>query len=204
MQTPPAYSARKIQGTPMHRLARAGQTVPLMPAPVTVHRFDILGMDDDQVTFEAETSPGTYIRSLAHDLGEMLGCGAHLTALRRLASGAFSIESAHTFEEVMREGHAGGISRLVIPLNRVDLGLPTIMVNKDGAAAMLHGRALSAGHMTDAGNAPFDAAGPAGAIGPVRVEDEGGRLLGVAVGGVSAAEAWHWKPDVVLSVQQGH
>ena len=199
MQAPPAFSARKIQGQPMHRLARAGNDVPHKPAPVTVYRFEILEIDDGVVRFEAETSPGTYIRSLAHDLGEMLGCGAHLTSLRRLASGSFGIDSAHALDEVIREGHAGTLAELMIPLDRIDLGLPTIMVNRDGATAMRHGRVLSARDMVPSDSNPDGCASLAGGTGSVRVEDEGGRLLGVAVGGVSSADTWLLRPDVVLS-----
>lgn len=199
MQTPPAFSARKIKGQPMHRLARAGQDVPLKPTPVTVYRFEILGMEESVVRFEAETSPGTYIRSLAHDLGEILGCGAHLTALRRIASGSFGIDSAHTLADVVRDGHAGTLASLMIPLDRIDLGMPTIMVTSDGAAAMRHGRALSAGHMTHDDTRPEGFTGYPGGPGPVRVADEGGRLLGVAVYGLSAADTWQLRPDVVLT-----
>src|SRR5437762_10026073 len=86
-QVPPPFSAKKVGGVPSHQLARRNQAVELAPSRVEVERFEILSLTPPLMTFRVVCSPGTYIRSLAHDLGRKLGCGAHLTALRRTRSG---------------------------------------------------------------------------------------------------------------------
>jgi len=93
-QVPPAYSAKKLGGEPAHRRVRRGEAVTLAAQPVTVHRFAMTGRDGNDVMFDAEVGSGTYIRALARDLGHALGCGAHLTALRRTAVGPWRIEEA--------------------------------------------------------------------------------------------------------------
>src|SRR5262249_34365077 len=86
-QVPPPFSAKKIGGVPAYKMARRNRTVELMPVQVEIHEFEMLTLDPPRMTFRVVCSPGTYIRSLAHDLGRRLGCGAHLTALRRMRSG---------------------------------------------------------------------------------------------------------------------
>ncbi len=99
-QVPPAYSAKKLGGEPAHRRMRRGETVALAAQPVTVHRFVMTGRDGDDVIFDAEVGSGTYVRALARDLGEALGCGAHLTALRRTGVGPWRLEDAVTLTDV--------------------------------------------------------------------------------------------------------
>ncbi len=99
-QMPPPFSAKKIGGTPAHRLARAGKPVELKPARVRIAHFEIDGLDGDEACFAMEISAGGYVRSVAHELGQDLGCGAHLTSLRRTRAGVFSLEDAHTLEEL--------------------------------------------------------------------------------------------------------
>ncbi len=91
LQVPPAYSAKKVEGERMYRRARRGEEVELPAVPVTVHRIEVLGLELPDVDFEVECSSGTYIRALARDLGERLGTGAHLTALRRTRVGAVDV-----------------------------------------------------------------------------------------------------------------
>jgi tRNA pseudouridine55 synthase len=100
LQRPPDFSAKKIKGVPAYKLARREQPVELQPVEVEVHRFELTSMEGDLVHFIAEVSAGTYVRSLAHDLGQALGCGAHLATLRRTASGEFSIADAITIEKL--------------------------------------------------------------------------------------------------------
>jgi tRNA pseudouridine55 synthase len=97
-QRPPAYSAIKQGGVPLHRLARAGRTVEAPARRVTVFAIEDVAFDAPLVRFAVRCSKGTYVRSLAHDLGERLGCGAHLAALRRTATGGFTIEQAIALE----------------------------------------------------------------------------------------------------------
>lgn len=93
-QVPPLYSALKKQGQPLYKLARQGKTVDLEPRPVTIYNLEILNWHKPDLTVRVVCSAGTYIRSLAYDLGEVLGCGGHLTALRRTAIGTFAVDAA--------------------------------------------------------------------------------------------------------------
>ena len=93
-QIPPMYSAIKRGGQPLYKLARQGLTVELEPRPVTIYQLELLSWHEPDLTLRLVCSAGTYVRSLAHDLGERLGCGGHLTALRRTAIGAFTLNAA--------------------------------------------------------------------------------------------------------------
>ena len=99
-QMPPAFSAKKIAGKSAHTLARAGKPVDLKAVPVTVHHFAIAKVSDECAAFEVKISAGGYIRSLAHDLGQQLGCGAHLASLRRTAAGPFTLVQSLTLEQL--------------------------------------------------------------------------------------------------------
>ncbi len=99
MQVPPIHSAIKKDGKRVYELARKGQEVKLEPRPVTIHAFDINRIEGPEVHFRIRCSTGTYIRSLANDLGAALGCGAYLKALRRTKIGAFHVDDALTVEE---------------------------------------------------------------------------------------------------------
>lgn len=101
-QMPPAYSAKKVEGVAAYKLARAGKPVDLKMVPVTVHRFAITRVAGDVAAFEIELSAGGYVRSVAHDLGVNLGCGAHLATLRRTVAGEFSLQDAVTLDELTR------------------------------------------------------------------------------------------------------
>ena len=99
-QVPPIYSAKKIHGVAAYKLARKDKVVEMKPVAVQVHRFEVQSVWADRARFVAEVSAGTYIRSLAHDLGQALGCGAHLTQLRRTRAGEFSLSQAVSLEEL--------------------------------------------------------------------------------------------------------
>ena len=100
MQVPPMVSALKRDGQRLYKLARRGQEVEREPRPVQIHRFDIDTIDIPMVRFTVHCSKGTYIRTLCADLGKTLGCGGHMYDLRRLRSGSFRIEDAHTIETI--------------------------------------------------------------------------------------------------------
>lgn len=102
-QRPPMYSAVKVGGERLYKKARRGEEVERAARPVSVYRFDLTGRRGDEVDFVVECSKGTYVRSLAHDLGGVLGVGAHLAALRRSAVGPFSVDEAWTLEGLARE-----------------------------------------------------------------------------------------------------
>jgi tRNA pseudouridine55 synthase len=94
-QMPPPFSAKKVAGTPAYKLARAGKPVDLKPALVVIDAFEITGLEGDQAAFAMKISAGGYVRSVAHELGQMLGCGAHLSSLRRTRAGVFTLDDAH-------------------------------------------------------------------------------------------------------------
>jgi tRNA pseudouridine55 synthase len=98
-QMPPPYSAKKIAGKPAYKLAREGKPVELSPARVRIDSFAIEAMDGAEVAFTMQISAGGYVRSVAHELGRDLGCGAHLSSLRRTRAGAFTLDHAHTLED---------------------------------------------------------------------------------------------------------
>jgi len=99
-QTPPPFSAKKIQGVPAYKLARKHKEVVLKPVQVEVKEFEILAVEVDRATFRARVASGTYMRSIAHEMGQIMGCGAHLEALRRTAVAEFNLDDAHTLEQL--------------------------------------------------------------------------------------------------------
>lgn len=99
-QVPPPFSAKKIHGVPAYKLARKQKDVVLQPVKVKVEEFEILSFEDERARFRARVASGTYMRSIAHDLGQRLGCGAHLESLRRTSVAEFDIGQAHTLEEI--------------------------------------------------------------------------------------------------------
>jgi tRNA pseudouridine55 synthase len=99
-QMPPPYSAKKIAGKPAYKLARAGKPVELKPARVTIVSFEITALDGPEAQFAMSISAGGYVRSVAHELGAALGCGAHLSRLRRTRAGAFTLADSRVLEEL--------------------------------------------------------------------------------------------------------
>ena len=139
-QVPPVYSAKKVHGTPMYRLARRRRPVTPVATSVTFRRLELLGLSGPDMEIEAEVSAGTYLRSFAQDLGQILGCGAHLHSLRRVASGPFRVEQAMLLQEIQDLGREA--AGRVIPLEEIPLGMPTLCLTASGAHAVRHGRSL--------------------------------------------------------------
>jgi tRNA pseudouridine55 synthase len=101
-QVPPVFSAKKINGVAAHKLARAGVEVAVKPARITIHSFELISLDGDTAAFAMSVSAGGYVRSVAHELGQLAGCGAHLSSLRRTRAGAFGLEQAITIDQLKR------------------------------------------------------------------------------------------------------
>jgi tRNA pseudouridine55 synthase len=99
-QTPPVFSAKKINGVPAHKLARAGKPVEVKPAVIRIHQFELLSLEADTARFSIQVSAGGYVRSVAHDIGALAGCGAHLATLRRTQAGPFALADAITVDEL--------------------------------------------------------------------------------------------------------
>jgi tRNA pseudouridine55 synthase len=99
-QMPPPFSAKKIDGKPAYKLARAGKPVELRPATIRIFQLEIVRVEGAEADFDLTISAGGYVRSIAHELGQILGCGAHLTRLRRTRAGALALEQAYTLDEL--------------------------------------------------------------------------------------------------------
>jgi tRNA pseudouridine55 synthase len=142
-QTPPMYSALKHGGQPLYKLARAGITVERPSRPVTVYRLEITGWNPPEFTLEIECSKGTYIRSLAHDIGQALGCGAYLKELARTAYGPFKIEDAVPPSQIEEAFRSGDRERFIHPPDYVLQGYPSAVVDGEGEKAMKQGHVLA-------------------------------------------------------------
>jgi tRNA pseudouridine55 synthase len=153
LQAPPAYSAVKVGGRKLYEAARKGETIEAAPRPIHVDSFDLLAFEGDDAAFRVVCGGGTYVRVLAADVGTMLGCGAHLTALRRTAIGPFEVGRSV----------APDAARNLLPLEDAVAHLPRLDLEPEEAVAAGNGRIL----------------GPAGIAGPYTVFASEGRLIGV-------------------------
>jgi len=176
LQVPPPYSAKKVGGKPAYRLARAGRRVALEPARVRVKSFRLTDYTPPLLGFEVECSSGTYVRSLAHDLGYRLGCGAHLQVLRRTASGPYSVREAVSLAELEEAAEAGRAGRFVVPVERLLPETPAVTLSPDAVGRVLNGSAILPEHLAEPGAAEL-AGGKAASF---RVFDPSGKLLALA------------------------
>ena len=152
-QTPPAFSAVKVDGRKLYDAARRGEMLRAEPRTVTVDRFELIGREGADVDFAAVVSGGTYVRVLVADVGSALGCGAHLTRLRRTAIGSFAVADANPPEEVGDP----------LPVERAVAHLPRLELEPEEARVARHGSIL----------------GPAGIEGPYAVFDPDGALVAI-------------------------
>ena len=188
-QIPPAFSAKRLQGRRLYELAREGAPVAPAPSRVTVHEIQVREWVGDTLRIEVRCSPGTYIRAIARDLGAALGCGGHLTELRRTRSGAFGLEHA-----VPGDALDASVRECLQPLRDCLLEWPALAVTEEGKRALRHGRDLSRSLVATG----FPDDGPAEWY---RVLDDTGELLAVAAprgfgAGAGAEPTFH--PEVVL------
>jgi len=144
-QTPPMYSAVKHKGVPLYRLARAGVEVPRKTRKVEISRLKIVDWQPPLLTLEVECSRGTYIRSLAHDLGQRLGCGAHMKNLVRLKSGPFHISDAISIAKLEVAFVQGNWTEFLQPIDVAVLHLPAVTVSEEDEKAIMNGRPLASG-----------------------------------------------------------
>ena len=141
-QTPPVFSAKKLKGVPAYKLARAGRPVDVKPVQIEIVEFELTGLAEDVAEFTMTVSAGGYVRSVAHELGQMAGCGAHLASLRRVRAGVFGLEQAVTVEE-LRELGAGGIAERMIPLRALLPEMPSVTVDAETAGRIRNGMAVN-------------------------------------------------------------
>jgi tRNA pseudouridine55 synthase len=166
-QIAPAFSAKHVGGRRLYELARRGEAVPRAATPVTVHAVTLVARGEDTVEIAVRCSAGTYVRALARDLGERLGTGAHLAALRRTRSGPFDLSQAVSGEDL------AGAAERTIPLAGLLPDLPAVRVAEPGRRLVGHGR--------DLGPEDVLQGFPAAPVERVRVLDESGALLALAV-----------------------
>jgi tRNA pseudouridine55 synthase len=188
-QTPPPFAAKKIGGQRMYRLARAGVAITAPPIKVRIVRLELLDAEDERIHIEVEVSSGTYIRSLAHELGIRLGVGAHLAELRRVAVGPFHVEDALGLDALAERCRTGRWAEVVLDPAVALAHLVLLRLSERGAAHASQGRRVSSA----------DWVVPAGGVDPgvpCRLVGPRGELLGVGIRSENGADI---RPIVVLT-----
>ncbi len=142
-QTPPMYSALKHEGKPLYRLAREGKQVGRQPREVQIHRLEAVDWAPPEVTLEIDCGHGMYVRSLAHDLGQALGCGAHLAALERTRVGNFTLEDSVSVERLFDAAHGRHLSEDLYSLDTVCLDLPAAILAEAEERTIRYGQPLA-------------------------------------------------------------
>jgi tRNA pseudouridine55 synthase len=155
MQTPPVVSAKKIHGVAAYKLARKQQPVVLAPVEVEVKQLDIHEVAGEMVRLTIRCSAGTYIRSIAHDLGDALGCGAILASLRRTSSGEFRVADARTLDQLDHLSQSGDLEQAVIPSASLLPGFPIVRVDQIAEARIRQGREFRSSPFVVTPGAPF-------------------------------------------------
>lgn len=138
-QVPPVYSAKKINGVAAHKLARAGVEVAVKPARITIHDFRLLELQGDLATFEMHVSAGGYVRSVAHELGQLAGCGAHLASLRRTQAGLFTLKESVTVEQLKQASGPEEIAALLPHPRTLLPEMPAVTVDEQMAGRLRNG-----------------------------------------------------------------
>ena len=147
-QTPPPFSAKKIKGVPAYKLARRKQEVELQPVEVEVKQFTVGGLERQSGEFSCRVSSGTYVRSLAHELGQKLGTGAHLAGLRRTSVAEFAVEQSHTLEAVAQAASEGRIEELLVHPRRSCRTSRPLRLTTKICGKIRHGRTVNLPEMS--------------------------------------------------------
>ncbi len=186
MQMPPRYSAIKIQGQPAYKRMRSGEEVTLEARHIEITQLTILDWQAPHLTLAIECSKGTYIRSLAYDLGEALSCGAYLTALQRTRSGPFSLEESVTLEQMAEAAEQERVSEYLLPADRALLQYPAFTLDEESTEKVLHGNPFQTPEIAVAQpQAPL-----------ARIYDSKGRFLAIATWN---NDQQSWQPKKVLA-----
>jgi tRNA pseudouridine55 synthase len=149
-QTPPPFSAKKVAGVPAYKLARRKAPVELKAVEVRIESLAIISVSGDRAHFRATVSSGTYMRSIAHEIGQKLGCGAHLSCLRRTAVAEFSLSEARTLAALEEAARQGGAADLLIHPRMLLPGLPSVTTTEDIATMIRNGRSINLPEMSRA------------------------------------------------------
>jgi tRNA pseudouridine55 synthase len=142
-QMPPPFSAKKIQGVPAYKLARKKKDVVLQPVQVEIKAFEILSLADSMAGFCARVASGTYVRSIAHDLGQLAGCGAHLQSLRRTSVAEFTLEDAYTLEDLDQAVKTGDLESVLIHPRKLLPAMPAVTATDENVSRIRHGQAVN-------------------------------------------------------------
>ena len=142
-QVPPPFSAKKIHGVPAYKLARKKQEVHLKPVQVEIKEFEILTTEGDRAAFRARVASGTYMRAIAHDMGQRMGCGAHLESLCRTSVAEFELAQAHTLEELQAAADGRQLEEMFVHPRELLPQLPSVTANDEMAAKIRSGRAVN-------------------------------------------------------------
>ncbi len=141
-QMPPMYSAIKIGGKKLYELARRGVSVERTPRKITVSSIDIVGKDDTDYILNISCSKGTYVRTLCNDIGDVLGCGACMSSLRRTRAGAFSVAAAHSLDDIETAAREDRLSDIILPVDTLFASFPKIIVSKSAAKRLKNGNII--------------------------------------------------------------
>ena len=142
-QTPPPFSAKKIQGVPAYKLARKKKEVLLQPVPVEIKEFEVLNLENNCAAFRSRVASGTYIRSIAHEFGQLAGCGAHLQALSRTSVAEFSLAEAHTLDQVELAVQAGEFPSILVHPRKLLPNMPSVTASEEIASRIRHGQSVN-------------------------------------------------------------
>ena len=145
-QLPPMYSALKHNGVPLYKLARKGISIKRKVRAVTIHKIGLMNFDNNIAEIDVTCSKGTYIRTLADDLGQELGCGAHVIELRRLQAGVFSIDQcrgSNELEKIKESFGLSGLDKVIVPMERAVEKLPEVVLASETARDIRNGQAVS-------------------------------------------------------------
>jgi tRNA pseudouridine55 synthase len=178
MQTPPPFSAKRVSGVRAYQLARQHKPVTLAPVGVEIYALELLGIEGEQVRFAAECSGGTYVRSLAHDLGQKLVCGAHLAGLRRTAVAEFTLSRAVTLERLEDLVREGKLDTCLIPLEALLPDCPALVVRGREELGVRHGHPFELAQALRSGRGVGANRSPVASL--LKILDPDRRLIAVA------------------------
>lgn len=148
LQVPPMYSALKVNGKRLYELAREGKEIERAARPVTVYEIEVLEKNMPEFTIRVKCSKGTYIRTLCHDIGQKLQCGAAMISLVRTKAGCFEIEKSYTLLQLQELSDEGKLNEAIVPVEKMFENLPAVMVKESSYKALVNGNQLKASGLT--------------------------------------------------------
>src|SRR5437867_4642076 len=194
-QVPPMYSAVKVRGVPLYKVARAGRTVEREPREVTIHDIEVLGIDGRDVSLRVVCSKGTYVRTLCADIGEALGVGGHLASLERRRVGRFGLEQALSLDELASLAERGATETRLYTLAAALADLPALHIDCDAVEGLRHGMAVPVSQVVSS-----EGAWTAGAF--VRLLSPDGGLVGIGKTPCSVEELKQGQPGTMIKLEK--